>query len=517
MKKIVVIISILLQFQFGFAQDMVITQEGKAIQSIILNQEVKYSIILPKDYSKSEKSYPVVYLLHGLGGNHYSWLEYGRLSQYVEKAVYNGDIQEMIYVMPEGYSTYYINDFYGKFPYQDMFIKELVPYIDTNYRTLPNNKKRATIGFSMGGFGALILPLKHPDVFSVAVPLSISVRTDDQYMTETASEWDDQWGRLFGGVGLFGEARITPYYKNNSPFHLFNRTNLNNYKDLKIFIDNGDDEGTLSKSNEALHILLRDLNFKHEFRVRNGGHTFEYWRASLINGLNFIDDAFNEKPYRGDKNIDALENTIIESSNSIVIKDDSFEVLLPKDYETSRRYYPVIYFTGKFNQDTKTEITSQIAWQIKMGKFPPSISMFIDLDSNLDLDTVIKEAKEKYRIREGRRFQSIIGFKEAGAIALENAIRTANFTSCVVFDAPIDTETLNNQSDAQIEELKRNWFFISTTDKSKNYKSNGLAHIIMKAKNIYHEYRVDQGESTISWFLKELPNTLDFTQKKLHY
>ena len=155
MKNVVIIVLILSKSLLGMAQDMVVTLEGKSIKSKILKQEVKYSVILPKDYSKNEKAYPVVYLLHGLGGNHYSWLEYGRLSQHVERAVNNKEIQPMIYVMPEGYRTYYVNDFYGEFLYQDMFIKELVPFIDANYRTLPKKDKRATIGFSMGGFGAL--------------------------------------------------------------------------------------------------------------------------------------------------------------------------------------------------------------------------------------------------------------------------------------------------------------------------------------------------------------------------
>lgn len=515
MKNVVIIVLILSKSLLGMAQDMVVTLEGKSIKSKILKQEVKYSVILPKDYSKNEKAYPVVYLLHGLGGNHYSWLEYGRLSQHVERAVNNKEIQPMIYVMPEGYRTYYVNDFYGEFLYQDMFIKELVPFIDANYRTLPKKDKRATIGFSMGGFGALILPLKHPEMFSVAVPLSISLRTDDQYMVEDRKEWDSQWGRLFGGIGLYGKDRITPYYKGNSPFHLFNKANLKKYKDLKIYIDNGDDEQTLSKSNEALHILLRDLNFDHEFRVRNGGHTFEYWRTSLVNGLHFIDDAFNHNPYRGDVNDHVVDNAPVVKST--LVRNEGFEVLLPEDYDASQRYYPVIYFVGKFNDSTKSRIISKVERQIKTGRFPLSISMFVDLESELNFDSIIQVAKAKYRIRDGRRFQSIIGFKSGGAKALDYAMKTADFTSCVVFDAPIDIKTLETLSDAQIDALKRNWFFIATTDKSKYYKSNGLAHITMKAKNIYHEYRVDQEGNTIEWFLGELSNALDFTQKKIHH
>lgn len=518
MRFFVIILLILFQSQMVLSQDKVLTYEGKLIESKILDQAVKYSIILPKDYYESKKKYSVVYLLHGLGGNDHSWLEYGRLSQYIEDAVSKNEIEPMIYVMPEGYRTYYVNDFYGKFLYQDMFVDELVPFIDNNYRTIPNNKNRATIGFSMGGFGALILPLKHPEIFSVCVPLSISIRTDEQYMNEDSREWNEQWGRLFGGVGLLGKERITQYYKENSPFHIFNKTNLKRIKDLKIFIDNGDDEQTLSKSNEELHILLRDLNVNHEFRVRNGGHTFEYWRGSLINGLNFIDDAFNQRQYRGDKggsHFDILKTKNLISSK--LIFDNGFEVLLPKDYNISSRYYPVIYFVGKFDYITKLAMSNIVTNQTQAGKFPPNISIFLDLESELSFDSIISLSKEKYRIRDDPRFQSIIGFKKGGAIALDYAIQTTDFTSCAIYDAPINIEVFKSLNEAKIKSLKRNWFFISTTDKSLNYKSNGLMHIILKEKEIYHEYRVSQGEGHINWFLKELPGALDFSQKKIHY
>ncbi|WP_225035267.1 alpha/beta hydrolase [Winogradskyella sp. SM1960] len=510
-----VVFLFVLQSQLGIAQDMVITYEDKYIESTVLNQSVKYSIILPEDYFKSEKKYPVVYLLHGLGGTNNSWLEYGRLSQYIETAMTQNKIQPMIYVMPEGYRTYYVNDYYGEFLYQDMFINELVPFIDSNYRTIPNNKNRATLGFSMGGFGALILPLKHPEVFSICVPLSISIRTDDQYMTEDAEEWDEQWGRLFGGMGLYGKDRITQYYKDNSPFHLLKKDNLNEYIDLKIFIDNGDDEQTLSKSNEELHMLLRDLNFKHEFRVRNGGHTFEYWRESLINGMNFIDDAFNEKPYRGDeKNDNNCSLNEIEISQNLV-NETGYDVLLPKDYTTSTRNYPIIYFIGKFNDSTKASILDILSSQIKSNKFPPNISVFTDLKT--PFDSIISTVKSKYRVRDGRRFQSVIGYKEEGLKALEKVLVSTEFTSCAIYDAPIDIEIFKSLNQRQLNSLERTWLYILTTDKSENYRSNGESHILLKERKIYHEYRVGEGKGGADWFLNELSEILDFSQKKIHY
>jgi enterochelin esterase-like enzyme len=198
---------IVLNASAACAQEKARIAEGLSMNSKILSQEVKYSIILPEDYYTSRKNYPVVYLLHGLGDNESSWLEYGQVSQAVDGVVKKGEIIPMIYVMPEGYRNYYVNDYAGKFLYEDMFIKELVPFIDKQYRTVSDKNHRATMGYSMGGFGALVLPLRNPNVLTVSVPLSISVRSDAQYMTEDASGWDDQWGRLFGAVGVTGEGQ----------------------------------------------------------------------------------------------------------------------------------------------------------------------------------------------------------------------------------------------------------------------------------------------------------------------
>jgi len=159
--------------------------------SNILGQNIKYSICLPAGYETSKDEYPVVYLLHGLGDNETAWVEYGRISQIADKAVEDGEIVPMIFVIPQGFRSYYVNFYDGSFNYQDMFIQELIPYIESNYRVKNDRQHRATIGYSMGGFGALILPLMNPEVFSACVPLSISVRTDEQYLFEDPKEWKE--------------------------------------------------------------------------------------------------------------------------------------------------------------------------------------------------------------------------------------------------------------------------------------------------------------------------------------
>lgn len=214
MKCSLLFLIVMLPLATTFAEENKRILEGLSLTSSVLGQEVRYSIVLPKDYFKNKRNYPVVYLLHGLGDNESSWLEYGRISQITDHAVARKEITPMIFVMPQGFRNYYVNDYAGTFLYEDMFIQELVPFIDKTYRTMADPGHRAVMGYSMGGFGALVLPAQHPDVFTVSVPLSTSFRTDAQYMVEDASEWNDQWGRLFGGVGKTGAERLTEYYKN---------------------------------------------------------------------------------------------------------------------------------------------------------------------------------------------------------------------------------------------------------------------------------------------------------------
>ncbi|WKZ60942.1 MAG: alpha/beta hydrolase-fold protein [Cyclobacteriaceae bacterium] len=513
-----IIISALLLFEMTVHAQQVPLRiiEGLSIESKILSQEVKYSIILPEDYYTSKTSkYPVVYLLHGLGDNESSWLEYGRVNQFTDGAIKNGDIVPMIFVMPEGFRTYYVNDYAGKFLYEDMFIKELIPFIDKQYRTIPDKDHRATMGYSMGGFGALVLPLKNPDVFTISVPLSISVRTDDQYETERSDKWNEQWGRLFGGVGKSGEERITEYYKQHSPFHIFRQSDLSKYKNLKLYIDNGDDEYTLAKSNEELHILLRDRNFPHEFRIRNGGHEFSYWRAAMPNGFRFISDAFEGKLYRGDI-ITNQFNEVASTGSKKFVKHDAYTVVLPEEYAQTNRSYPVIYFLGILEEKSQNEISNYVKNAIHTDKFPTSILVFLKDDSVDLLNSSILKVEKEYRIRDGYRFRSLIGLHDGGRNALALASVPQKFTSCVAIDSDINFDALQISIEKNKDVFSRTWLYFTTTDKSPNYFSNGKAHTLLREKDIYHEYRVQESVIDKSYWLKNLSEFLDFTQKKIH-
>ncbi len=512
MKRIFLLFTVLLPLQILFAGNNVRVQESISFYSKILNQDVKYSVSLPMDYFRTKNSYPVVYLLHGLGDDESSWLEYGRITQAADRLIKNREIIPMIFIMAQGFRNYYVNDHAGTFLYQDMFTKELVPLIDSLFRTVPGKHQRALMGYSMGGFGALLIPLKHPDIFTVSVPLSISIRTDAQYIKEDAAEWDQQWGRLFGGVGKVGEDRITDYYKENYPFHIIETTDLQKYSDLKIYIDNGDDEQTLCRSNEELHILMRNKSFPHEFRVRNGGHEFVYWREAIPNGLRFISDAFDGKKYRGDVQVTHPPKKG-KPANSIIKK--SFCIILPDEYNYTNRNYPVVYFMGDFSMTENEKIGSLVGGSIETGSLPPLIVVFIN--ENTDIRKVISETESDYRIRKGYRFRAIIAYGKSGNNALKLCLDSLQFTSCAIFDGNPDykyAEKVLKDSDRKIR--TRTWYYIDSPDKGKYFVENGFLHILFRESDLYHEYRVREGEGGFDWFLSGLYDALIFTQDKIH-
>lgn len=491
------------------AQGKLLVLEDEVMYSKILKQEVKYTICLPDSYYDSKTRYGVVYMLHGLGDNSYSWLEYGQVDTYSRKAVGDGLIIPMIYVMPDGYKTYYTNDFYKKFLYQDMFIKELIPHIDSKYRTLAAKQYRATIGYSMGGFGALMLAAKNQDVFSVAVPLSISMRTDIQYMEEESPWWDEQWGRLFGGEAKQGEDRLTNYYKENSPLHFFTENKSN----LKIFIDNGDDEQTLASSNEELHMLLRDKKINHEFRVRNGGHEFSYWRSAMCNGLNFISDAFEGKPYRGDF---AEKNEKVKISLQMInLKNDFVYAYLPSSYDESTRLYPVVYVNSELSMEEKEVFAGIVQKLTETMEIPQMVVVFLSQENNKNN---INQIEEKLRVRKNRRFRAYWGYKDGGKSALNNLLKVEDFTCIVSFDASIGSDdslftTLKNIDKKQFE---RTWIYIDAPDKGSFYRGNGMLHILFKERGIYHEYRVREGSGDPEYLFQGLGESLKFIGEKFH-
>lgn len=476
------------------AQDSLRIMESLVMHSRILDQDVKYSVCLPAGYDTSERYYPVVYMLHGLGDDETAWLEFGRISQYYDAEFAKGNISPMIFIMPEGYRTYYVNDYKGTFLYEDMFIKELVPYIDSLYWTMPDARYRGLIGYSMGGFGALSLHLKHPGIFGSAVPLSISIRTDEQYMTEYAPEWNEQWGRLFGAVGIEGPGRITEYYKQNCPFHIIPEIPKSEYNKFRIYIDNGDKEQTLCRSNEELHILMRGLGFPHEYRVREGGHSFDYWCSALPNALHFLSDKFMDKPYRGDimqERSNEHPDIKFILSSTFITDDEKVMALVPDDFYYTSRLYPALYLAGSLDNTQIGEIVSLINIMVRANEIGPIVVINIPEKLVGEMAAMVPQLEDEFRLRKDYHFRSVLGFRESAEQVCDLVINRMQFSSCVLIDGSIKKDDIVKMIEEMPgEALKKTPLFIVAPDKGNYYEGNGYLHMMLRDKEIKHEYRI---------------------------
>ena len=502
----------------SYSQKELRIMESLNMPSRILNQDVHFSVCLPKNYYAENQTYPVVYLLHGLGDDETSWLEYGRISQYYDQLIDEKEVVPMIFVMPDGYRTYYVNDYKGSFLYQDMFVNELVPYIDSVFRTIRDRQHRALMGYSMGGFGALNLHLKYPKIFGATVPLSISVRTDEQYKLEDASEWNDQWGRLFGEPGFLGSNRITPYYQQNSPFHILPHLSANVSSMLNIYIDNGDKEQTLCRSNEELHILMQNLKIPHQFRVRDGDHSFRYWCSALPNALRFISDAFEGKPYRGDISLKKIVNLSAKNpSNSFSINKQEYIAYVPEEYSFTNRLYPVIYFAGNFNSSERKSIASFINQEINTNAAAPVILVFLPRNSISGLAAVLPEIETNLRIRKGYRFRALAGYQDDAIESCRLFVDAPLFRTCCISDGYLQKDRIANVlSKTTADQFNRMMFYIDAPDKGNYYEGNGNAHIILRTKEIPHEYRVREGDGGFEWYLAGLSDIINYTTNRFH-
>lgn len=264
--------------------------ESLRFNSSLLNQAINYSIYLPPDYYVSNRRYPVVYLLHGYGDNETGWVQFGEADRIADDKIKAGELPPMIIVMPNGGATFYINDYQNKVRYEDMFVQELIPHIDSSFRTRTQREYRAISGLSMGGFGSLVLAMHHPDLFGSCAALSASARTDEVFAAIPDERYNAQFAPVFSGP-VKGEDRLTLTWKRNSPINLAKSAPQSDLNKVRWYVDCGDDDA-LSAGNAQLHIALLDRKIPHEYRVRDGAHTWTYWRTGLPDALKFMADSF---------------------------------------------------------------------------------------------------------------------------------------------------------------------------------------------------------------------------------
>jgi enterochelin esterase-like enzyme len=264
--------------------------EDLQFSSAILGRTVNYAVYLPPDYRISSRRYPVVYLLHGYTDSEYAWVQFGEVNLAADRAIAGREIPPLIIVMPDGGVTWYINDFQNNVRYEDMFVDEFVPHIDATYRTRPDKEFRGVAGQSMGGWGALMFAMRHPDKFAACAAFSPAVWTDEDLVSIEQKMFDQLFGKVFGPK-LAGQDRLTAFFRKYHPLDLAKTLPEESLKKVRYYIDCGDGD-FLFKGNAALHVVLSDRKIPHEFRVRGGEHDWTYWRTGIVEGLKFIAQSF---------------------------------------------------------------------------------------------------------------------------------------------------------------------------------------------------------------------------------
>lgn len=269
-----------------------VVKEGLTVKSAILGKSVRYSVILPEDYDRSTRYYPVVYLLHGYTDDDTGWIQFGEAQSIAGDAMARREIPPMILILPDGGVSWYMNNFDGSVRYEDFFFQEFMPLMEKTYRIRAEKRYRAVAGLSMGGYGSLLWAMKHPDLFAACAPFSAAIYTDDDVLGWSPERWDAVSAVLYG-PGLEGEDRLTDHFKANSPFHLLDSVDTDALKSVRFWFDCGDDD-RLSTANALFHGRLKAKGIAHEFRMRDGGHHWPYWRSGLKDALRFIGESFHQ-------------------------------------------------------------------------------------------------------------------------------------------------------------------------------------------------------------------------------
>lgn len=231
-------------------------------RSSALDREMPILVYLPPGYYESSRRYPVLYMLGGFTGSYREWVNWG-ICDALEWLIRGGHIQPLIVVLPEGDNSFWFNHApvpgsEGK-PWGDYVWRDVVSYVDLNFRTVRARESRAVGGLSAGGQAALAFALTHPEVFSIVGAHSPSVRRAD------------------GSLVFFGDQE---YYNQFDPVWLFQNTTT--WDQLTIWIDVGAEDNQWGGPAFDLHMMLRERGIPHEFHNEwHGIHDNYYWTPHI--------------------------------------------------------------------------------------------------------------------------------------------------------------------------------------------------------------------------------------------
>lgn len=267
--------------------------EYAEFESASLGQRVRYAVSLPASYDqKPGRRYPVVIFLHGLNNTERDWETEGMQSR-LEELRAAGKVGDFILASPFGANSFYLNA-KGGARYEDAVVRDFIPFVDKTYRTIASRDARVVEGISMGGFGALLIAFKHPDLFAGVAAHSAAL------FDELPAAPADASNRLASfrhqlAARLFGSPPDAEHFRANNPLHLA-RANAAKLKGLKIYFDVGEaDRYGFQTGNKQLDQVLTQAGVAHEFHLAPGGHGWAFLTSRAEPALTFVWDALRKK------------------------------------------------------------------------------------------------------------------------------------------------------------------------------------------------------------------------------
>ncbi len=314
--------------------------ESQVLKGNFLNDPSvrRVAVYLPPDYDGSQR-YPVVYLLVGFASrgtmmlNESAWDE--NIQERLDRLITTNAIQPLIAVLPDCFTRYggsqYINSV-GTGRYMDHIVEELVPWADATFRTIPERERRGVLGKSSGGFGALTLGMRHPEMFG-----AVACHSGDMYFE--LSYWQDFFALLrsihkFGGVEKFIETFQTLRPKSGDFHPILNTIAMAScYSpnvdspwgfDLPFDIETGEWKDAVwarwkewdpieliekySDALRSLQLLYLDCGARDEFNLQFGARTFgaRLQRAGIAHRREEFEDGHFNVQYRFDVSLQAM-------------------------------------------------------------------------------------------------------------------------------------------------------------------------------------------------------------------